>query len=58
MALVVAQLTEGLLPTPEIRGLSPNIGNKIFEQNYLSIAIRKKTKIKTKKPGMDQLKKE
>ena len=28
MAVVVAQLAEQLLPTPEIRGSNPDIGNK------------------------------
>ena len=40
-AVVVAQLAEQSLPTPEIRGSNPDIGNKIFERNYLSIAIQK-----------------
>ena len=42
--VVVAQLAERLLPTPEIRGSNPDIGNKIFESHYLSIAIQKRRK--------------
>ena len=42
--MVVAQMAERTLPTPEIRGLNPNIGNKIFKRNYLSIAIQKRQK--------------
>ena len=30
-----AQLVEWLLPTPEIRGLNPVIGNTIYYQLYL-----------------------
>ena len=58
--MVVAQLAERSLPTPptpEIRGSNPDIGNKIFKRNYLSIAIQKKKKIKKKRPGMVHLKK-
>ena len=52
-AVVVAQLVERSLPTPEIRGSNPNIG-KI----YLPIVIKlKKTKIKKKRPGMAHLSK-
>ena len=43
-AVVVAQLAEQSLPTPEIRGLNPNMGNKIFKRNYLSIATQKRLK--------------
>ena len=36
IAVVVAQL----VPTPEIGGSNPDIGNEIFESNYMSIAIQ------------------
>ena len=55
-AVVVAQLAERSLPTPEIRGLNPDIGN-ILNIFYLSIAIQKRRKIKKKRPGMAHLKK-
>ena len=51
-AVVVAQLVEGLLPTPEICGLNPDIG-KILSTNRTI----EKTKIKKKRPGMANLKK-
>ena len=41
-AVVVAQLAERSLPTPEICGSNPDISKNIFERNYLSIAIQKK----------------
>ena len=46
-ALVVAQLVERSLPTPEIRGLNPDIG-KILSAN----CTIEKTKIKKKRPGI------
>ena len=52
-AVVVAQLVELLLLTPEIRGFIPDIG-KILSTNWTI----EKTKIKKKKPGMDRLYKE
>ena len=56
-AVVVAQLTEWSLPTPEIRSSNPDIGNEIF-QTYLSVnCYSEKTKIKKKKPGMAHSKK-
>ena len=45
-AVVLAQLEERSLPTPEIRGLNPVIG-KLF-----TIKCIEKTKIKKKGPGM------
>ena len=51
-ALVVAQLVERLLPTPEIHGLNPNI-IKILSTN----STIEKTKIKKKRSGMSHLKK-
>ena len=49
--MVVAQLVEQLLPTPEIRGLNLDIG-KILSTN----CTIEKTKIKKKRPGMAHLK--
>ena len=42
-AVVVAQLAERSLPTPEICGSNPNIGKHkfVFKRNYLSIATKK-----------------
>ena len=51
-ALVVAQLVERLLPTPEIRGSNPDIIKIV----YTNCTIEK-TKIKKKRPGMGHLKK-
>ena len=44
-AVVVAQLAERSLPTQEIRGSNPDIGNiSNFKHIYLSIAIQKRRK--------------
>ena len=51
-AVVVAQLAEQLLPTPEIRGSNQDIGKVL--STYSTI---EKTKIKNKWPGMAHLKK-
>ena len=52
LAVVVAQLAEWSLPTPEIRGLNPDITNEIL-RSYLSVnCYPDKTKINKKKPGM------
>ena len=51
-AVVVAQLVERSLLTPEIRGSNPDIG-KVLSTN----CTIEKTKIKKKRPGMAQLKK-
>ena len=45
--MVVAQLVEWSIPTPEIHGLNPDIG-KILSTN----CTIEKTKIKKKRPGM------
>ena len=48
----MAQLVEQSLPIPEVRGSNPVIGNILygtFTVNYIE-----KTKIKIKRPGMDQ----
>ena len=49
-AVVVAQLVERLLTTPEIRGSNPDIG-KILSTN----CTVEETKIKKKRPGMAHL---
>ena len=49
--MVVAQLVEQSLLTPEIRGSNPDIG-EILSTNYTI----EKTKIKKKSPGMAHLK--
>ena len=46
-AVVVAQLVERSLPTPEIRGSNPDIG-KILSTN----CTLEKIKLKKKRPGM------
>ena len=46
--MAAVQLAEWSLPTPEIRGSNPDIGNKILKRSYLSIAIQKKTKKRNK----------
>ena len=51
-AVVVAQLVERLLPTPEICGSNPDIGKTLTSNCKLE-----KTKIKKKRPGMAHLKK-
>ena len=52
-AVVVAQLVERLLQTPEIRGSNPVTGNFIYYQLY-QITFIDKAKIKKKRPGMVQ----
>ena len=42
--MAVAQLADRSLPTTKIRSLNPDIGNKIYERNYMSIAIQKRQK--------------
>ena len=50
--MVVAQLAERSLPTPEICGSNPDIGNVLFGM-YLSVdCYPEKMKIKRKRPGM------
>ena len=56
-AVVVVQLAERSLPTPEIRSSNPDIGNEIY-QTYLSVnCYHEKTKIKIKASGIAYLKK-
>ena len=50
--VVVAQLVEQSLPTPEIRGSNPDIG-KVLSTN----CTIEKTQIMKKRPGMAHLKK-
>ena len=52
-AVVVAQLVERSLPTPEVRGLIP-IGDIDIDQ-YSTNCNLEKTKIKKKRPGMAHL---
>ena len=52
--MVVAQLEERLLATPEVRGSNPVICKLLY---YLyTVNCIEKTKIKLKRPGMDHLK--
>ena len=44
MAMVVAQLAERSHPPPEIHSSNPDSSNKIFERNYMSIAIQNRQK--------------
>ena len=54
LVVVVAQLVERLLPTPEIRFLNLNIG-KLFPP---VVHLNRKDKNKEKRPGMAHLKKQ
>ena len=40
-AVVVAQLAERPLPTPEIRGSNPDIGNKLLRMHICQLLSRK-----------------
>ena len=53
-AVVVAQLVEQLLTMPEVHGLNPVIGKKLYILNC-QLCIEKR-KIKKKTPGMAHLK--
>ena len=53
LAVVVAQLVERSLPTPEIRGSNPNIGK--FDLPI--VHLNRKTKIKKKRSEMSIFKK-
>ena len=56
--VAVAQLAERSLPTLEIRGSNPTVGNKVF-QMYSSLNCNsEKTKIKKKRPRLDRFKKQ
>ena len=50
-AMVVAQLAEQLLPTPEIRGLNPDIGNQTF-RTYVWQLLSRKDVNKEKEAGI------
>ena len=53
-AVVVAQLSELSLPTPEIRGLNPNISNVVAFWMFLFLNCNsEKTKVKKKRRGID-----
>ena len=56
-AVVVSQLIERSLLTPEIHGPNPNIGNKIFRKQLSVNCCPEKMKINKKRPGMAHLKK-
>ena len=45
-AVVVAQLVELLLPTPEVRGSNPVVGKIYIEQCVLSTVLKKRNKEK------------
>ena len=49
-AVVVAQLAERSLPTPEIRGLNTDIGNELFRM-YICQLLSRKDKNKEKEAG-------
>ena len=50
--VVVTQLVEWSIPTPEVRGSNPVISKTSIEHLYTVNCIEK-TKIKKKRPGMD-----
>ena len=52
--MVVAQLVERSLPTPEVCGSNPVIGKKYIEDLLSTVLIRRKEK--EKRPGMAHLK--
>ena len=54
--VVVAQLVERLLPTPEIRGSNTDIDNFSYQQLYNKLFWKDENKIK-KRPGIAQFKK-
>ena len=54
--VVVAQLAERSLPTPEICSSNPDISHKIFDRNYLATEIQKRWK-KEKEAGNGPIKK-
>ena len=56
-AMVVAELAEWSLPTPEINGSNPNIVNEIFGSYLSVICYPKKMKIKKKRSRMANFKK-
>ena len=49
-AVVVAQLVEWLLPTPDVSGSNPVIGKNLF--GIFTVNCIEKTKIKKKRPGL------
>ena len=56
LAVVVAQLAERSLLTPEIRGSNHVIGNELL-QTYICQLLSRKDEIKKKRQGMAQFKK-
>ena len=57
MAVVVAQLAERSLPTPEIRDSNPDIGNEIFIDVFICQLLYRKDENKEKEAGNGPLKK-
>ena len=55
--MVVAQLVERSLPTPEVRGSNPVIGKLLSDICLFAVNCVEKTKIKKKRPRMAHLKK-
>ena len=55
--LVVAQLVERSLPSPEVRGLNPVNGKIYFEHLLSTVNCIEEKKIKKKRPEMAHLKK-
>ena len=55
-AVIVAQLAERSLPTPEIRGLNTDIGNELFRM-YICQLLSRKDKNKEKEAGNGPIKK-
>ena len=54
-AVVVAQLVERSLPTSEIRGSNPDIGNIFYTRISTDCNKIEKTKIREKRQGMAHL---
>ena len=50
-AVVLAQLVERLLPTPQVRGSIPVIG-KLYIEHYFLSTVFKRRKLRKKAPGM------
>ena len=55
--MVLAQLAEQSLPTPELCSSKPNIGNLLFGMYLSANCYQEKTKINKKRLGMAHLKK-
>ena len=55
-AVVLAQLVERLLLTPEVRGSNSVISQLLSDIYFFTVNCIEKTKIKKKRPGMAHLK--